>query len=72
MPDVECHLEEAVLEALLCKLPNNNVINVDVGHSYEVRPVGLLAGSEENRPMFQGPAASVGHPAAQPPASRVL
>lgn len=52
MPAVECRLEEAVPKALLCELPNISVIDVDVGHSDEVHPVGLLAGSEKNLLML--------------------
>lgn len=41
-PALECRLEEAVLEALLCDLLEINIIDVD--HSDEVVTVGLLGG----------------------------
>jgi hypothetical protein len=44
MSGLECTLEEAILKALLCKLPDINVIDVDIVHSDEVSSISLLVG----------------------------
>lgn len=67
--DVECHLEEAVLEALLCGLPEISVANFDIVRSDEVPSVGLLDGPEVSLPISQEVTALVsrlGDPAPAP------
>lgn len=65
---MECHLEEAVLEALLCELPEINVVNVDVVRSNEAPSIGLLAGPEVSLPIPQEVDALVDRPIDPAPA----
>lgn len=65
---MECHLEEAVSEALLYELPEVHVVDICVDRLDEVPDVSLLVEPEVSLPIFQEVDVVVHHPVDPAPA----